>query len=59
MEIKNDDGTRMAIGVGYGLGLVYGLMGGRYGFEDLDLVLVFASLGLYISKTSISKGPPL
>jgi hypothetical protein len=48
----------MAIGFGYGSGLVSGLMGGRYGFKDL--ILLFALLGLYIStKTKIQcqKGP--
>jgi hypothetical protein len=39
----------MAIGFGYGSGLVYGLMGGRYCFED------FALLGLYISEMQYQK----
>ena len=43
----------MAIGFGYGSGLVYGLMGGRYCFEDL--VLLFALLGLYISVMQYQK----
>jgi hypothetical protein len=43
----------MAIGFGYGSGLVYGLMGGRYCFEDL--VLLFALLGLYISEIQYQK----
>ena len=45
--------TWMAIGFGYDSGLVHGLMGGRYGFKDL--ILLFALLGLYISKIQHQK----
>jgi hypothetical protein len=54
MEVKMGAELGWRSGIGYGSGLVYGLMGGRYGFEDF--VLLFALLGLYISKIQYQKG---